>query len=352
MSSHSVTAFLCAVRRRLWLAAFLRQLRFATWASSGTLLLLALVHIASGKPALGLALVASLAVGLIALVPVLFMRASLGECALLSDRHFGGRSLVTTAHELGRVTDPGPVETIVLNRASSVTAEWRQHLDTLWQVPEGVGYVLAVIPVFVAVLMFEIPTGQEGQLAALDEQTSLTGSPAVEADIFDNGSDLPELREALARNAVEERGSSQPETPSRDRVAPVPGNAAPESLAKPLETDEPDALSPGFASAVNGEGRSAGDARRRPGETESEPDDSAPLFSEQIDMAIARRGATVASRHDGGDEFGAASHDLLIAYSNIVPVPAPPASSAWTTLTAAEIAYARRYFDAAGFRHE
>ena len=100
MSSHSVTAFLRAVRRRLWFAALLRQLQFATWASSGTLLLLALVHIASGKPALGLALVASLAVGLIALMPVLFMRASLVECALLSDRHFGGHSVVTTAHEL------------------------------------------------------------------------------------------------------------------------------------------------------------------------------------------------------------------------------------------------------------
>ena len=256
MTSHSVTAFLRAVRRRLWLAAFLRQLKFAIWVSSGTLLLLALAHIVASKPALDLALVASLIVGLITLLPAVFMRASLAECALRSDRHFGGRSLVTTAHELGQVTDPGPVETIVLKQASLVSAEWRQHLDTLWKIPEGVGYVLAVIPVFVAVLMFEIPTKQKGQLQILDEQTSLTGSPAMESEISYNGSDLPELREAIARSAMEQRGSSRQETASRDSVAPVPGNAAPESLAKPLETDDPDALSPGFASAVNGDGRS------------------------------------------------------------------------------------------------
>ena len=352
MSSHSVTTFLRAVRRRFWLEALLRQLKFAAWASSGTLFLLALVYVALSKPAFSFALVASLIVGLIALLPVLFMRASLAECALRSDRHFGGYSLVTMAHELGRVTDPGPAETIVLKRARSVTADWRQHLNTLWQMPDGVGYVLAVIPVFVAALMFELPIKQEGQLATLDEQTSLTGSLAVEEDIFHNGSDLPELREAIARNAVEERGSSQQETVTRDSVSPVPGDAAPESGAESLEADEPGALSPGFASVGNGDGRSAGDARRRPGEIESEPDDSAPLFSEQIDMAIARHGTTGAGRHDGGDEFEAASQDLRLTYSNIVPAPAPPASSAWTTLTAAEVAYARRYFDAAGFRHE
>ena len=349
MSRHSVTTFLRAVRRRFWLDALLRQLQFAAWASSGTLLLLALVYVASSKPAFSVALVASLIVGLIALLPALFTRASLAECALRSDRHFGGYSLVTTAHELGRVSDPGPAETIVLQRATSVTADWRQHLNTLWQRPDGVGYVLAVIPVFVAALMFEIPMKQDDQLATLDEQTNRSGSAAVEADIFHNRSDLPEIREAIARSAVDERGSSQQETVTRDGVSPDPGGAAPESGAQLLEADEPGTLSPGFASVVNGDGRSAGDARRRPGDVALEANDSAPLFSEQIDMAIARHGATGAGRQASEDEFGAASQDLRLTYSNIVAAPAPPASSAWTTLTAAEVAYARRYFDAAGF---
>ena len=101
-----------------------------------------------------------------------------------------------------------------------------------------------------------------------------------------------------------------------------------------LDFEEPKAAAAGLPGGCAGP-----DARRRPGEIESEPDDSAPFFSEQIDMAIARRGATGASRHDGGDEFGAVSQDLLITYSNIVPVPAPrdgppqgpfhPAHSAW-----------------------
>jgi hypothetical protein len=352
MSSHSVTTFLGAVRRRLWLETLLRQLQFAAWASSGTFLLLALVHVTWGKPDFSSALVAALTAGLIALLPVLFARASLAECALRSDRHFGGYSLVTTAHELGRATDPGPAETIVMKRARSATADWRRRLNTLWQIPDGVGYVVAVIPVFFAALMFELPPKQEGHLAALDEQFGLAGSPASETDMFHNESGLPELREAIARNAIEERGSSQQEAVTRDNISPVPGDAAPEPGAETLEAGESDAMLAGFASVANGDGRSAGDARRRPGEIESRRDDSAPVFSEQIDIAIARHGAISAGRSDGGDEFGAGSQGSRLTYSNIVPAAAPPASSAWTTLTTAEVAYARRYLDAAGFRHE
>ncbi len=352
MSSHSVTTFLGAVRRRLWLDTLLRQLQFAAWAISGTFLLLALVHVTLGKPTFSSALVAALTAGLIALLPVLFTRASLEECALRSDRHFGGYSLVTTAHELGRVTDPEPVETIVMNRARSATADWRPRLNTLWQMPDSVGYLLAVIPVFFAALMFELPPKQESQLAAPDEQFDLAGSPASEADFFQNESDLAELREAIVRNAIEKRGPSQQQEVTRDNISPVQGDAAPEPMAEALEAGEPDARLAGFASVANDDGRSAGDARSRPGQIESRRDDLSLIFSEKIDMAIARHGTASASRNDVGDEFGARSKDSRLTYSNVVPAAAPPASSAWTTLTTAEVAYARRYLDATGFRHE
>ena len=114
MSSHSVTSFLHAVRRRLWLETSLGQLRIAAWAAGSTFFFLALVHVFWGRPLISYALVISLVAGLIALLPALFMLASLAECALRSDRHFGGYSVVTTAYELGRVTDPGPAGKTVL----------------------------------------------------------------------------------------------------------------------------------------------------------------------------------------------------------------------------------------------
>ena len=352
MSSQSVTTFLCAVRRRLWLETALGQLRNAAWVTGSTFFLLALVHVVWGRPLIGFAFVASLAAGLIALLPALFMRASLAECALRSDRHFGGHSLVTTAYELGQVTNPGPAGKTVLARAGSATDSWRQRLGTLWQAPDGIGYVLPVVPVFLAALMYELPLHQDGQVATVEEQRGDTAAAAAQMDIFDNGSSLPELREAIVRNAGEEQGSAQQEVEAGEGASPVPVSAKPRAGADALKARESDVVPAGITGAVNADGRSPGDARRGPDEIASRSDDSGLLFTEQIDMAIARYGAPGAGRNDGGDEFGNGSLGLRLDNSNILPVPAPPAPSAWTTLTTAEVAYARRYLEAAGLRHE
>ena len=352
MSRHSVTTFLRAVRRRLWLDSLLRQMRLAAWASSGTFLLLALLRFAGGEPGFSFAIVTATAVGLIALLPVLGARASLAECALRSDRVFGGHSLVTTAHELQQVSNPRPTEEIVLTRATIATADWRRRLNTLWKTPDGVSYLPAVIPVFIAALIFELPQDKEEQISMLDGQSSIAVSSAGQTDIFSKGSDLPELREAIARTAMEGPESSRQDAVAPEDAPPIPVDAAPEPEAESLEAIESDALPAGFASINNSDGRSPGDARRRAGETESRQDDSGPLFSEQIEIEIARHGTTGAGRNDGGDEFGADSQGSHMRNLKIVPAPASPASSAWTTLTAAELAYARKYLDAAGFHNE
>ena len=303
MSSQSVTTFLRAVRRRLWLETALGQLRNAAWVTGGTFFLLALVHVVRGWPLIGFAFVASLAAGLIALLPALFMRASLAECALRSDRHFGGYSLVTTAYELERVTAPGPAGEMVLARAKAAIDNWRQRLGTLWQAPDGIGYVLAVVPVFLAVLLYELPLNQDGQLVIPDEQPGYNGLAVAENDIFDNGSSLPELREAIVRNAGGEDEPVHQELVTREGVLPVPADAAPEAGATDvLEARESEVLPAGIAGAVNTDGRSAGDARRRPDEIASRADDSDLSFTEQIDMAIARHGTSGAGRNAGGDE--------------------------------------------------
>lgn len=352
MSRHSVTTFLSAVRRRLWLNSLLRQTRLAVWASSGTFLLLAMLRFARGGPDLSFALVTATVVGLIVLLPVVGARASLAECALRSDRVFGGHSLVTTAHELRQVTSPGPTEEIVLERARVATTDWRQRLDTLWKIPDGVSYLPAVIPVFVAALIFELPPKQESPMATSDGQSSISESPAGQTDIFNSGSDLPELRETIARTAMEGRGSSQQDAAAPEDTSPAPVDAEPGPGAERLEAIESDTTSGGFAGINNGDGRSPGDARRRAGEPESRQDDSGPLFSEQIDIAFARHGATRAGRNDSGDEFDSDSQGSPMSNLKIVPAPASPASSAWTTLTAAELAYARKYLDAAGLSNE
>lgn len=351
MNNNAVTSFLYAARRRLWLEAVLHQMRMAVWVSSAAIVLLALVHIGWSPVPLRFALVGALLAGLVALAPSLFRRPRLGDCALRADRHFGGHSLITTAHELGQETDSQPAARTVLARATSAAADWRPRLGTLGRKPPGSTLVLAAVPAFFAALLLELPPKGDSVPATDDAQSGVPGSLETKTNLFDVAGNLPGLRDAIASSASDKAGSAQPETVTGDSFSPVSRDARTEGaseVAAPRAADAP----PGFASAAQEGGQSPGDARRSPGEIERSPDESGPLFSGREDVAIDRYGTAAAGRADGDYEFATRSTDVRDARPNIAPAPAPPVSSAWTTLTAAEVAYARRYLDAAGVPSE
>jgi hypothetical protein len=211
--------------------------------------------------------------------------------------------------------------------------------------------VLAAVPAFFAALLLELPPKGDSVRATIDEQPGVTGSLETKTNLFDVAGNLPGLRDAIASSATDKTESVQPETIAGDSSSPVQGDArtnGASEVAAPRATDAP----PGFASAAKEGGQSPGDARRSPGNIEPQPDVSGPLFSGRVDMAIDRYGATAAGRADGDYEFANRSPGARDARPNITPAPAPPVSSAWTTLTAAEVAYARRYLDAAGVPRE
>lgn len=348
MSQYDVTSFLRAARRKLWLNAFMQQLRYALWSVSAALLLLALTHFIWDIPGARFAVVAALAVGMIVLLPTLRARPSLGESAQLTDRHFGGQSIITTAHELAGATEPGPAETVVLARANAAVTIWRPKLQSLRKTPDAASFVVAVVPIFVATLVFGLPRSQPESTTTPYSGIGLATGSTAESRVFDYEADLPDLRQAIARNAERARqDESQPENRS-----PTPGDSAPETTDETQGSTKSDSQSGGFASLATGDGSGPGDARRNPNDPDSGEETAGRQYAAHTLIEIDRHAGVGAGRNGSADEYDAASKTPRFTASNIVPAPAPPGASAWTSLTEAEVSYARKYLSAAGVSNE
>ena len=339
MSSGAITAFLRAVRRRLWLESALRGLRTAAWGASATLLLFAALHVLWQPVALGAAMTVALVAGLIVMLPTLFSRPALEECALRADRHFGGHALLTTANEIDEAAQRGPAEKTVQNRALAASAAWRSRLDEMWHAPPRSGYVLAVIPVFFAVLLLQLPAEQESAAGPSLETSQPEGELMATTSALDTAGSLAEVREAIVQGAAEEAVES-------DR-RPATGTAQlddddSQSLPASIEIAKEAAGEPGIAGADQDGGAAPGDARRRPADAGLEQPEAAPDFTQVMTASLERHGRRAAGSRETGAVFSSASDgpELIIS-----PVPAPPAVSSWTSLSDAELAYARRYLE-------
>ena len=353
MNDDAVTRFLCAVRRRLWLAQALRQLRTALWVSSGALVLLALVHIGWSPLRFSVVLTGATVVGLIAMLPAILARPTLADCALQADRHFNGHSLITTAHELGRLSELPSAGQTVLSRAMSMADDWRPGLGGLWRAPHSSTFVFAIVPAFFAALLLELPPRDDRHTATIPgNQTGAPGSVAADGDLFDEAGNTTALRDAIARSSIDQNRPAGPNVALANDVSPVSDDARSRVAAEMPRALETDALPPGIAGAANDGGPGPGDARRHADASEKQGQASPPLRALRSDTAIALDGAAAAGRGPGVDEYSAPTHASAVARRRIVPAAAPPAAGGWTVLTAAEVAYARRYLDEAGLPHE
>ncbi len=340
--SRPITEFLLAVRRRLWLEAALRRLRTAVWVSSATLALFAVAHMAWQPLSLKAAVIAALTAGFIMLLPAIFSRPALTECALHADRHFGGQALLTTASESGQTGEPRPAEKVVLKRALAATSVWRSRLGEIWHAPPRSGYVLAVIPAFFAALLLQVPAGDGAVTGAVDDDAMHPSGQIPTTTLLDGADDLAAVREAIVEGAA----GDQPES---DRGRAV-GTAQrfdddPQPQSPQVEIGKHGPGTPGIAAATDEGGVAPGDARRRPGESRRAPDAATPGMTTVTAASIERQGGRVSGRRETGGDFAPGSDAPDAARPVIGPVPAPAAVSSWTTLTAAELAYARRYLD-------
>ena len=203
MSGTSLTRFLGAVRRRLWLETVLHRLRAAVWTTGAVLLLFAAAHTLWQPVALSAAITIALLAGLVALSPAVFSRPSLQQCALRVDRQFEGRQLVTTANELDRAMQLRPAEETVVQRALEAAEMWRTRLGELWQAPPRSGYVLAVIPIFFAVLLLQFPAAGDVAAIRADENGRAAQDLPPGASSLDSSDNLAAVREAIVQGAKE-----------------------------------------------------------------------------------------------------------------------------------------------------
>lgn len=346
MSGAAVAGFLGAVRRRLWLEAILRQLRMAVWVASSVLVLCAIARLGSVAISFGLASTIALVAGLATLLPALFSRPQLVECALRADRHFDSHALFTTAFEVLESPDPGPAMRVVLSQSARRAAEWRPQLSAIWQRPAGGVFVLAVIPAFFAFLLFQLPQSERDVAMSANESFVARSESGAMNDTPSGTDNLAELQATIARSSVPADIPEQSEATLRERMMTV-SEAAPPPPAVGAEQQPAGFSTPGVATASNADAQSPGDARRQDNPTQARTRQSNPGFSTMLQIAIPRRGAASAGKGDGDDAFLAHDTKSAVAQPVVAPVPVP-VTSQWTMLTRAEIAYARRYIDATG----
>jgi hypothetical protein len=347
-----LTRFLLAVRRRLWLEATLRRLRIALWTSGVTLLLLATIRLLWGTPSGSTALLLALAVGFATLLPTLLRRAPLQLCAIRADRHYGSRSLLTTAQEFAEAADSNPAASAVVSRARAAVPEWHGALDQLWHAPRPGAFVVAIVPAFLAALLLLLQATPGKDVAGTVDTAVFAEAPSMANADEDADLIVADLQRAISRQADSKPERIEERPAGKLDPQPVPGNSEPGAHGDVLADIGPAQAGPGFASTTASVNGNAGDARRRTSEAETLRDDANAAFSSREDWQIRRYGRATAGSAASDGDFVANTASAPLAESRIRPAPVSLSSSSWSALTTAEISYARTYLESAGKPNE
>lgn len=379
MMRNSTLAFIAAVKRRLWLEDALQRLHYALGAVSGAMLVLAAVNawwLSLPPPVLPIAMVlAATAV----LLPLAWSLPSLEDGAARADRIFHGRSLMTTALEVHRVAaqDRSPAAHAVLKEAADRAAALRPNIARTWRAPAAGGFVLAAIPAFVALLLLESATRERDVAGNAAPSNFLTaGALGRNSGAYRDAGDAPGTG---ADNAVVDArpagdfaladeagpfkdvgntsGGEANAAPGKNRPAgdtALPGepahaagsyNRADDSPGEGTYSATAEARASGDAASLSELAPLAGNAPRVPAVHPTSAYVNEIRFSERADTAFERRGQAMATAEETRLPYAAAVP--VAAHNAVLAAAAPPDGHGWSTLTAAEVAYARRYLDAA-----
>lgn len=349
MKQDPLARFLKAVQRRVWLEKVLSRLRVAVWAGSGVLFALAAVSAVSTSIPVRWAFGASLLAAVLVALPVMLRRPSIVESAVRADYVFDGQSLLTTALEaqLGKLSKT-PSCVVVLARAKEAVAAWWPRVNSVWQAPSPAAFALATVPAFIALLLLAVSSQSLVSGPAAQSQASIG---AENVDDADDG--VVDLRDSILRNAgVESEQGNNAEQVTLERDQLLSTDMSPVSGATAELIDKVASASPGFSAATDGVGTEAGDARRTP-DLSSSPTVSEPsLLAGRSEEQIQRHGEATAGMRAGKSDYDETLFAGRRAREQILPAAAPPTASPWTTMTAAEVAYARRYLDDEKSRRE
>lgn len=347
MSGDPVTNTLRALQRRLWLERSLYRLRAATWIGSFSLLAIAVVSAYWFPMAPLLATLIALVAVILVMLSAISLRPSLKVCALRADRQFGSDLLLTSALELSNSprSEIPAAGYVVLQQATDAAPRWQQNLASVWHAPAPSGFALATIPVFVAALLLSLSTyrGVDASVNGQPGESAATGSASE--NFLEDDNDLLVLRESIVRNS-----SPRPPLRSDQDAAANTKMATPDMLVSHDDkrlpaAAESDAASTGLATEGPAGGSDAGDAQPAMQARETAPQAGGESFAALSTLKIERLGAAHAGSEETDEEFTTAALAPETNRARVRAAAAPPALSAWTTLTPAEVTYARRYLD-------
>ena len=336
MSAKTLTGFVRAVRRRLWLQSLLQQARIAVWVGSITLLLITAISAWLITVPTSTTVALSLTATFLALLPAAFQRPNISASAVRADRHFGGHSLLTTALEANGA-ETSPAGRVVVARAATAAAAWSNRIGSIWSAPPATPFALAMIPIFAAVMLLIMTSTP--MLSATPNDSIVANESVLQAD-----DDVQALRKTLAADTGDESGqdvSQQSRQKSADALSTA--DAAPTSTTSEELADVGDTTLPGFAAVGQDGGVEAGSARRSP-YASAATSESASFESREYEQ-IKRSGDFEAGRGGTSADFAETTLSAAIADGLIKPAAAPPDAGSWSALTSAELAYAKSYLD-------
>ena len=320
--------------------AALERLRLGLWAGSAVFLAAAAVNLLGIEITPTIAMFAALSATLAVTLTVLARRPRLETCALRADRTFHTQALMVTALELSTKTTQSemPAAVVVSNRACAAARQLKHQLGSVWRAPRLAGFVIAVVPVFVATVLFAVSDGDPATSGGAGDPLMSLG--LVDQSRLDSDAGLRELRQSITSGA----------TPRNERRDADDSNL-PASLAPRYTAAAGASESAVITEARNGPapvllvlegGREAGRAQRTAALSGNrELPGNAPGRRESL--WLQRQGEAMAGIGDASRSFDESASPSVPAGPIAQAAAAPPTLSAWTTLTPAEVAYARRY---------
>ncbi|MEJ2602690.1 MAG: hypothetical protein P8172_05285 [Gammaproteobacteria bacterium] len=350
MSEDPIGRLITATQRGLWQAAVRRRVPSAAWLAALALAGSGLVALLSDvRPPPLLVVGVGTALFLAGLLPGLVARPGAREAALYLDRHFASHELLTSALEVAGAGTQSPATDTLLLRARQAARDWYAGRDYRVAQPGVTQAVLALIPAFVGVLLLQYVA--VGQRTGADAATAGAGRntdtvPIRGADAQETA--LRQLRRSLKPTAGDGTEADTDELRAReiaDRVVPGEPVVAGRPDGPRQEIAAPPDPTGGLATGTGGaDGIEAGMAR--PGDADTMSDDGS---GEAVGrgQAVAREGAARATGAAANDGY-AAGRTPGLAPARVRPAAAPPATGAWSTMSAAQAAYARRYLEDAG----
>ena len=347
MTRVPVESILRAMRRRMWFERMLLKLRLGVWIGSLFLLVIAVISAVWFPVAPFHAALAAVAVVIVVMLSALSQRPTLKECALRADRQFVTDSLLTTALEISASAAPEipAAGCVVLQQANDAAPRLQEHLHSAWQAPAPSGFALATIPVFASALLLSLSAYQDGSVSAIGLGAESVAVDNLGESFLDDGDELLALRESIGHDSTIHREANSGEGPAANGNTMTPDNAATRGNDQQVEIAESKAAATGLGIESPAGGREAGDSRAAAHENGSAPVSVGPLFAERSEVQIARYGDSVAGSEASDAEFGATASAPAPNPARVRPAAAPPTLSSWTTLTPAQVAYARQYLD-------